>query len=70
MSKTPETIELDRKMRNKSYRFYWFARQSWSYHQGQRWLFFRQFKGAWRKFDALMLHDLNGCPGGCCECDQ
>ena len=70
MSKVPETITIERKMHHKSYRFIWFAHKSWGFMQGERRHFFKRFWPAWRKFDALVLHDLNGCPGGCCECDQ
>jgi hypothetical protein len=55
--KSPETIELERKMHKKSYRFYWFCRVSWGYQQGQRLSALWRFWPAWRRFDRLMVED-------------
>jgi hypothetical protein len=59
--------KLEQRMQHKSYRFIWFARQSWAFMQGDRRSFFRNFWPAWREFNVLALHDINGCPNGCCK---
>lgn len=56
--KTAETIEMERKMRNKSYRFYWFARQSWAFHKGQRTWAVLHFLPAWRGFNRACVNDM------------
>lgn len=57
-----------KKMHRKSYRFYWFARKSWSFTQGHRLTYFTGFWKAWHRFNALVLHDIK-CEG-CCGCDE
>lgn len=46
------------KMHSKSYRFYWFARVSWGYQQGQRISMLWRFWPAWRKFNQQCVEDL------------
>lgn len=46
------------KMHSKPYRFIWFARTSWSFTQGARWMYFTKFWGAWRRFNKLVEDDL------------
>jgi hypothetical protein len=55
--KAPETIELERKMHKKSYRFIWFCRVSWGYQKGQRLSALRHFWGAWRSFNQQCIED-------------